>query len=116
MEISTCEVLIMGLAFKKDCKDLRNSKVFDLAEKLKNFGANIEIFDPFINQDDVEPSNIFKFIQTPRKNYYDVIIIAVDHTSFVKMDISEIKEYGTEKTIVYDVKSIYDSKQTAARL
>ena len=115
-ELSNSRILIMGLAFKKDCKDLRNSKVFDLASILNDSGSSIEIYDPVINQDDVEVSNSFAITQSPKKGFYDVVIIAVDHTIFFDMGIDTIRDFGNDELIIFDVKSVFPAHETTARL
>ena len=115
-ELSNSKILIMGLAFKKDCKDLRNSKVFDLASILNDSGSSIEIYDPVINQDDVEVSDSFAITQSPKKGFYDVVIIAVDHTIFSDMGIDAIRDFGNDELIIFDVKSVFPADETTSRL
>jgi len=115
-ELSSCKILIMGLAFKKDCKDLRNSKVFDLASILNNYGSTIEVYDPIVNQDEIGIDSSYTIIQEPKKGYYDVIIIAVDHKLFIDIGIDKIKDFGNEDLITFDVKSVFPPDKTTSRL
>ena len=115
-DISTSKILIMGLAFKKDCKDLRNSKVFDLADILSDFGSTIEIYDPVINQDEIKEYDSFEITQSPKTGSYDIVIVAVDHTVFSDMGIEKIKQFGDDELIIYDVKSVFPEDQTTSRL
>jgi UDP-N-acetyl-D-galactosamine dehydrogenase len=115
-DISTSKILIMGLAFKKDCKDLRNSKVFDLAKILSDFGSTIEIYDPVINQDEIKEYDSFEITQSPKTGSYDIVIVAVDHTVFSDMGIEKIKQFGDDELIIYDVKSVFPEDQTTSRL
>ena len=115
-ELSSCKILIMGLAFKKDCKDLRNSKVFDLASILNNYGSTIEVYDPIVNQDEIGIDSSYTIIQEPKKGYYDVIIIAVDHKLFIDIGIDKIKDFGNDDLITFDVKSVFPPNKTTSRL
>ena len=115
-ELSSCKILIMGLAFKKDCKDLRNSKVFDLASILNNYGSTIEVYDPIVNQDEIGIDSSYTIIQEPKKGYYDVIIIAVDHKLFIDIGIDKIKDFGNDDLITFDVKSVFPPDKTTSRL
>jgi UDP-N-acetyl-D-glucosamine/UDP-N-acetyl-D-galactosamine dehydrogenase len=115
-QMDNINTLIMGLSFKKDCKDLRNSKVFNLAKILNSKKSKVDIYDPFINQDEVNEDNIFNLVEEPRNKYYDVIIIAVDHSMFASMSINQIRSYGTDDLIILDLKSIFPIHQTNFRL
>jgi len=115
-ELSSCKILIMGLAFKKDCKDLRNSKVFDLVSILNNYGSTIEVYDPIVNQDEIGEDSSYTIIQEPKKGYYDVIIIAVDHKLFIDIGIDKIKDFGNDDLITFDVKSVFPPDKTTSRL
>ena len=115
-EIAQSNILIMGLAFKKDCRDLRNSKVFDLAKILKDYGYSVEVFDPVINKDELGSNDSFKLTEKPKEKFFDVVIIAVDHSIFLEMSIDEIKKFGDDKLIIFDVKSLFPGDQTTARL
>lgn len=115
-KIENSNILIMGLSFKKDCKDLRNSKVFNLAKILNDESAKIDVYDPFINQSEINPNNTFTLIKEPKNEYYDVVIIAVDHSIFYSMGISDIRKFGKEEAIIFDVKSIFPIKDSDSRL
>ena len=115
-KIENSNILIMGLSFKKDCKDLRNSKVFNLTKILNDESAKINVYDPFINQSEINGNNTFTLIKEPKNEYYDVVIIAVDHSIFYSMGISEIRKFGKEEAIIFDVKSMFPIKDSDARL
>jgi len=101
-KIDNSNILILGITFKENCPDIRNSRVIDVINELKDFGCNIDIYDPWADKDEVkEEYNILLNEKLDKK--YNAIILAVAHNEFKKLDINNLKE---QNGIVYDIKSI----------
>lgn len=98
-KIKDANVLILGITFKQNCPDIRNSRVVDVVNELKEFGINVEIFDPWANCDDVEKYYNLKMNPKPKFKTYDCIVIAVAHDEFKRLNLSGC--------LVYDIKNIY---------
>ena len=109
-------ILIMGLTFKENCTDIRNTKVLDLVKEFKKFKTNIDIYDPWVDKDEAINLYNIKLIEKPIYGKYDLILLAVAHTEFKKMHISEIRSLGKEKHIIYDIKYLFKSSETDGRL
>ncbi len=108
-------ILIMGITFKENCSDVRNSKSLEIYKLLKNKNFNIDIFDPNVRDIDGK-LNKLQIIKKPRNNYYDAIIITVKHSIFSKIGISKIKKYGKKSSLIFDLKSLFDKKYSDFRL
>ncbi|KPH13686.1 nucleotide sugar dehydrogenase [Chryseobacterium sp. ERMR1:04] len=112
--IKNSEALILGVTFKENCPDVRNTKVVDIYTELKDYGINVDIYDPWVNKAEVENEygiNILENLEDNKK--YDSIIIAVAHNEFLKIDIQGLKN---ENAVVFDTKSCIDRKLVDARL
>lgn len=104
MDIKDASALILGATFKENCPDLRNSKVLDVFQELKEFGFKADIFDPEADPEIFVKEYGFQKLSTPSKNQYDVVILAVSHDSFKELNPKElIKEDG----VVFDIKGFY---------
>ncbi|NQT76760.1 MAG: Vi polysaccharide biosynthesis UDP-N-acetylglucosamine C-6 dehydrogenase TviB [Bacteroidetes bacterium] len=104
--IAASSILILGITFKENCPDIRNSRVIDIIRELEEFGANIHTYDPWANTAEVKDEygiNLISDKQLFTHEAYDAIVLAVAHDSFKKIDIRALKK---ENTIVYDVKSV----------
>ncbi|QXP69069.1 nucleotide sugar dehydrogenase [Polaribacter sp. R2A056_3_33] len=107
IEVKGAEVLVLGITFKENCPDVRNTKAVDLIYELKDYGANVTIFDPHANSTEVEREyQLASSIVLPKKKF-DAVILVVAHKEFLSLDFAELKK---EKSIVYDVKNFLDSK------
>ncbi len=108
-KIKDANVLVMGLTFKEDCPDIRNSKVFDIIDELNDYGCNIDAYDPWINEKDVDQKN-FAFITDPFKTdkKYDAIIIAVGHKVFTDLSRSNYEAVSNEEPVLIDIKGIVE--------
>ena len=106
--ITDANVLVMGITFKENCPDIRNSKVIDIIRQLKDFACNIDVFDPFADPHEVRHEYGIDIItsEADLKPLYEGIMVAVSHDEFKKIDISKYKANGC---VVYDVKHVYDS-------
>lgn len=113
--LSGARVLILGLTFKENCPDIRNSRVFDVIEELNEYDANVEIYDPWVNPVDIEQQT-FTFISSLPSGIYDAVIIAVGHDEFHAMGAEKVRQLCCETGIVYDVKSIFSHSEVDARL
>lgn len=103
--IENSNVLIMGLTFKENCPDLRNSKVVDLIESLNNNKIKTDIYDPWVAKSDRDNNKFTpNYIDDPKKNNYDGIIIAVGHDHFKELGIKKIREFGKKNHVIFDVK------------
>ncbi|MDR2236530.1 MAG: nucleotide sugar dehydrogenase [Chryseobacterium sp.] len=112
--IKNSDALILGVTFKENCPDVRNTKVIDIYTELKDYGVNVDIFDPWADKSEVEHEygvSILKGLETGKK--YDSIIIAVSHKEFLEMDIEKLKK---ENAVIFDTKACLDRKLTDARL
>ena len=107
-----CNALILGVAFKENCSDIRNSRVFSLHKSLIKLKIKVDLFDPHAINEEVVKSFKIKLIEKINRKY-DVIILAVAHDEFLKMDLVNFKK---PNGIIYDVKSILDKKIITARL
>ena len=116
IQIMNANILVMGITFKENCPDIRNSKVFDLIEKLKEFKCNIEVFDPWINKEEVNQKYDLELIDEPSKQKYDSILLAVAHNEFRNMSIKQIKVYAKQNHIIYDIMHIFDASLVDGRL
>ncbi|WP_446811877.1 Vi polysaccharide biosynthesis UDP-N-acetylglucosamine C-6 dehydrogenase TviB [Methylomonas sp. 2BW1-5-20] len=116
VHVQEANVLIMGLTFKENCPDIRNTRVVDIVAELKTYGVNVEVYDPWVNPQDAEHEYGISPVEKPVPGKYDAIILAVAHDQFKKMPISEIRALGTPQTIVYDLKYLFPTDQTDARL
>ena len=112
IRVRKAKALLLGIAFKENCPDIRNSKVPDIYNELKSFGMEVSVYDPYANSDVVEKE--FGIILTPKIDKYDIIILAVAHDKLITLDIEKIKI--KKESVVYDLKSVLDINQVDARL
>jgi UDP-N-acetyl-D-galactosamine dehydrogenase len=97
-------VLVLGLTFKENCPDIRNSKVVDVIKELKLQGANVDVYDPWIDRSEAHHEYGLKPIKTPRKGAYDAIVLAVAHDQFKQLGVRAIRAFGKKVHILYDIK------------
>lgn len=109
-------ILILGLAFKENTPDLRNTRVWDIIQSLRNYNANVDVIDPLVNSDDATHEYGLELMSDPPKGSYDAMILAVGHRAFVDAGTAGIREYGKETSILYDVKSIFPKSEVDGRL
>ena len=109
-------VLVLGLAFKENCPDIRNSKVVDLVTELKKYGAGVDVYDPLISHAAVKSEfNILALSELPEKKY-DGIVLAVPHDEFLGLSEGEINKLVKSSHIIYDLKGAWTSIQTDGSL
>lgn len=109
-------ILMLGLAFKENCPDLRNTRVVDIIEELVSYHANVDIYDPWVNADEAEHEYNLRTIDSPKTDHYDAIIMAVGHNEFLEMGVDKIRTLGHRDHILYDVKSLLPKNKVDARL
>ncbi len=110
--INNGDILVLGVTFKENCPDIRNSRVVDVIEELKSFGANVDVYDPHADLEEVKHEYGFSLIPTLSKKYH-AVVLAVSHTEFESIDWKTIRD---DKTVVYDVKGVLDKSFVTARL
>ena len=109
------KVLVLA-TFKADCPDLRNSKVFDIMQRLIDLEINVDAYDPWVKRDLLNTDYNSVFLEKLTPNAYDGIIIAVDHTIFKGFGIEYIRSLGKEDCYIFDVKSIFPKDLVNKRL
>lgn len=114
--VSGSKVLVLGLAFKENCPDIRNTRVADLVDELKNKNAVIDIYDPWVDKNAAIDEFSLELIDEPKTRYYDAVILAVAHKEFVAMTERAINQLCASKSIIYDVKSIWPEEVVDERL
>jgi len=112
LPINKSRILVLGITFKEDCPDIRNSKVADVITELQSYGALVDTYDPCANKKEVLHEYGLKLIESP-KDKYDAIVLAVGHKEFKNLDWGVIKDINS---VVYDVKGFLDKSLITARL
>ncbi|MFW3355547.1 Vi polysaccharide biosynthesis UDP-N-acetylglucosamine C-6 dehydrogenase TviB [Aliarcobacter butzleri] len=107
-KIEGSKVLVLGITFKENCPDIRNSRVIDVIEELQEFGCNIDIYDPWADTKEVEHEYNLKLIKELNTDKYEAIVLAVAHNEFKQLKLK------TDNNVVFDIKSILD--ETDGRL
>ena len=116
ININGANILIMGLTFKENCPDLRNTRVLDIVEDLERSHCNVDLFDPWVDYERAVEDFGIKTIKNPFNNKYDAIIIAVAHDEFKKLSLKEIKAFAKDNHIIYDIKYLLNSNDSDGRL
>ena len=116
IHIVDANILIMGLTFKENCPDLRNSKIIDLINGFRNFNCNIDVYDPWANKSEALNEYGVELIEQPVAKKYDAIVLAVNHNQFRELTIDNVKSYGKEDHIIYDIKCLFPADQVDGRL
>ena len=109
-------LLIMGLTFKENCPDLRNSRVFDLIREFEDLGSSVDVCDPWVDSLAVPTDMNFTVLEETDAGKYDAIIIAVAHDYFRALSIDKIRVLGKENHIVYDLKYVFSADEVDGRL
>ena len=109
-------ILIMGLAFKENCPDLRNTRVVDLIKGFENFNCTVDVYDPWVDKDQAAYELKFKPIDEPIQGNYDAVILAVAHDEFKALSIKKIRSFGKNNHVLYDIKYVLDANDSDGRL
>lgn len=113
INVNSARALVMGITFKENCPDIRNSKVIDIITELHDFGVQVDVFDPMADTHEVNEEYGINLLATLQNGVYDTIIMAVNHAQFADLNITEI---GKSNVVVYDVKSTLPKTVTDGRL
>lgn len=116
IQIEGCRVLVMGLTFKENCPDLRNSKVVDIFSELQEYGAEVHGYDPWADSTEAQQQYNLTPIRELRCNYYDAIVVAVAHNEFKAMGVAAIRALGKPANVIYDLKYVFSDSESDLRL
>ena len=116
IEVSSSRVLVLGITFKEDCPDLRNTRVVDVVTELEDFGVQGDVHDPWVDAATAGAEYGLRMISTPAAHSYDGIILAVAHQKFQDMGSETIRAFGSENQVLYDLKSALQKNQSDLRL
>ncbi len=104
-------ILVMGLTFKENCPDLRNTKVTDIIAEFSEYGIAVDVYDPWANPLEAEKEYGLTLVQELRPNTYSAVVVAVAHRQFTEISIAELRSFCKENSVIYDVKSLYPRDQ-----
>ena len=116
ININGSNILLMGLAFKENCPDIRNTKVVDLIKELNNFDCSIDVYDPWVDKLEAMHEYNIELINAPAKGKYDAIVIAVAHDRFKDYSPNDIKDFGKDNNVIYDIKYLLSAEHVDGRL
>jgi len=117
IEIVNSKILIMGLTFKENCPDIRNTRVIDVVRELNDYGCLVDVYDPWASKKDVQEEYGLMLIESLNNNYYDGVILAVSHDIFAEMGILAIRNLGKEAGhMIYDLKHLFAADESDLRL
>jgi UDP-N-acetyl-D-galactosamine dehydrogenase len=110
------KILMMGITFKENCPDIRNSKVLELVNIFRGMESTVDMYDPWAAQEELPIDQGLKLKKKIKKDYYDVVIIAVPHKIFGDLGLRKIKSYGKKNHVLYDIKGLFGLNDTDGRL
>ena len=116
IHVVDANVLIMGLTFKENCPDLRNTRVVDLIKEFEGFSCNVDVCDPRVDKDEAFHEYKIKLIDQPVKGKYDAILLAVSHNEFKALTVEQIRAYGRDNHVLYDIKYLLKESESDGRL
>jgi len=116
IHVSGARVLIMGMTFKENCPDIRNTRVVDVIRELEDFGCTVEVYDPWVDRDEVRHEYDLDVLDAPEKGGYDAVVLAVAHHQFTGMGAAAIHALGKPKHVLYDIKYVLPAADVDGRL
>ena len=116
LHVRESDILIMGLTFKENCPDLRNTRVVDIINELQTYGVNVHVYDPWVDPEEAYKEYGIKPIATLEEGRFDTILLAVAHEQFKQMDIKQLRAFGKPDSVIYDLKYLFPAEQTDERL
>jgi UDP-N-acetyl-D-galactosamine dehydrogenase len=116
INVVDANILIMGLTFKENCPDLRNSRVIDIIEEFEGFNSNVDVYDPWADKDKAVNEYNIKLIEQPLIGQYDAVILAVSHDVFRDIPLKELKSFGKVNHVLFDIKYLLKASDVDGRL
>jgi UDP-N-acetyl-D-galactosamine dehydrogenase len=116
IHVDGARVLILGLTFKENCPDLRNTRVVDVVAELRDYGVTVDVHDPWADADEARAEYGFALVPDPEPGAYDGVILAVAHDRFRKAGAAALHEFGRETHVFCDLKSVFDRNESDLRL
>jgi UDP-N-acetyl-D-galactosamine dehydrogenase len=109
-------ILVLGLAFKENCPDLRNTRVVDIVVELRGYNANVDVHDPWVDANEAQHEYGLAPLASVERGVYDAIVLAVGHREFAEMGATGIRAFGKPGAVLYDVKYVLPKSAVDARL
>ena len=116
IQVDGAKVLVMGLTFKENCPDLRNTRVVDILAELKDYNCDVHVFDPWVTAAEAQHEHGITPIDKPSVDSYHAIILAVAHHQFREMGAAAIRALGKPNNVLYDLKHVLTAKESDLRL
>ena len=116
IQVQGSRVLVMGLTFKENCPDLRNTRVVDIVQELGEYNMQVDVCDPWVNEEEAVAEYGIRPVAQPADGAYDGIIIAVAHRQFAEMGAAGIRRFGKADHVLYDLKYVISADEADIRL
>ena len=116
IQVNGARVLVLGLTFKENCPDLRNTKVIDMIRELEDYGVTVDVHDPLAAPNEARAVYGLEMAEAPEHGAYDGIVLAVAHAEFRAMDEAALRRFGRDPHVLYDLKSMLPAGDSDLRL
>jgi len=116
IHVQGARVLVLGLTFKENCPDLRNTRVVDVIAELREFGADVDVFDPWVDAAEAQHEYGLTPVAAPEAGAYDAVILAVAHEQFRQMGTAALRALGKPEHLLYDLKYVLPTADSDLRL
>jgi UDP-N-acetyl-D-glucosamine/UDP-N-acetyl-D-galactosamine dehydrogenase len=116
IDVADSRILVLGLTFKENCPDLRNTRIIDIISDLRDYGVHVDVYDPWVNREEAKQEYGLELLEELPKRTYGGVVVAVAHRQFVAMSAAAIRELCLDNSIIYDVKGLYPQDQVDGRL
>ncbi|MEX0317504.1 MAG: Vi polysaccharide biosynthesis UDP-N-acetylglucosamine C-6 dehydrogenase TviB [Ruegeria sp.] len=116
INVGAARVLVLGLTFKENCPDLRNTRVVDIVEELQSYGIEVDVHDPHVDAAAAQAEYGISLVSEPQSGAYDGIVLAVAHKEFLALDAAQLRAFGKAENVLFDVKSCLPREASDLRL
>ncbi len=116
IQVEGAKVLVLGLSFKENCPDIRNTRIIDIVKELEEYHIDVDVYDPWVSPIEAESEYAISPVQSLNQQMYDAVILAVAHQQFKVMGADAIRALGKESHVLYDLKYVLDQSESDLRL
>ena len=116
IQVEDAKVLILGLSFKENCPDIRNTRIIDIVKELQEYHVNVDVYDPWVDAAEAVHEYGIQPVQAPTQGEYDAVILAVAHEQFKDMGVDAIRAFGKADHVLYDLKYVLSQAESDLRL